>query len=113
MNRSLSHASHEKSLYDARLEADEDEARLDCGCLVARTDDGGFILSFCSLHAEAAQLQEALRSADAVFNDQHNLLSTATDAERRVVIGNTVNWWNHTAVPVLRRTNGLPRRCYP
>lgn len=32
---------------------------------------------------------------------QHNLLSTATDAERRATRERLINWWNYVAVPVL------------
>ena len=32
---------------------------------------------------------------------QHNLLSTATDAERRATIDRLLNWWNFVAVPIL------------
>jgi hypothetical protein len=32
---------------------------------------------------------------------QHNLLRTATDAERRATIDRLLNWWNFVAVPIL------------
>lgn len=34
---------------------------------------------------------------------QHNLLSTATDTERRATLNRVLDWWNHAAVPLLDR----------
>lgn len=42
----------------------------------------------------------ALRSAGEVVQ-QHNLLSTATEEERKATISRHIDWWNHTALPVV------------
>ncbi len=42
----------------------------------------------------------ALRSAGEVVQ-QHNLLSTATEDERKATISRHIDWWNHTALPVM------------
>jgi hypothetical protein len=55
------------------------------------------------LIAEAPNLVDVLEAAHACFNGQHNLLSTATDDERKVVVENFLNWWNSKALPVLER----------
>jgi hypothetical protein len=47
------------------------------------------------------KLERALREAYDCFNGQHNLLSTATDEERRAVVANFLEWWNGKAAPVL------------
>ncbi|MGO9016715.1 MAG: hypothetical protein ACLQVJ_00030 [Syntrophobacteraceae bacterium] len=54
------------------------------------------------LIAASPPLYSALAQASEVFNGQCNLLSTATGAERRVVIENMINWWNNEALPALR-----------
>jgi hypothetical protein len=55
------------------------------------------------LIAESPNLAGVLEAAHACFNSQHNLLSTATDDERKVVVENFLNWWNSKALPVLER----------
>jgi hypothetical protein len=42
----------------------------------------------------------ALALASAIVQ-QHNLLSTATDEERRQTIDRLIDWWDHVALPVL------------
>jgi hypothetical protein len=42
----------------------------------------------------------ALRAAGEVVQ-QHNLLSTATEEERKDTISRHIDWWNHTALPVI------------
>jgi hypothetical protein len=42
----------------------------------------------------------ALRSAGEVVQ-QHNLLSTATEAERKDTISRHIDWWNNTALPAM------------
>lgn len=59
--------------------------------------DGGqaalFIMSF--------KMSAALKAAQEIANGQHNLLSTATDEDRRRAVENYLDWWNGTVVPLL------------
>jgi hypothetical protein len=50
--------------------------------------------------ARIVDLEAALRDAQHCFNGQHNLLSTATEEERRAVVANFLNWWNTRALPL-------------
>lgn len=45
-------------------------------------------------------MREVLKAALACFNGQHNRLSTATDEERKAVVENFLDWWNHKVLPV-------------
>lgn len=47
-------------------------------------------------------LLQALKSARHIVR-QHNLLSTATDQERRETIARLTRWWNETAWPAIER----------
>lgn len=47
----------------------------------------------------------ALRAAQSVAR-QHNLLSTATEQERSDTIKRHLDWWNHTARPVVEMAEG-------
>lgn len=38
---------------------------------------------------------------------QHNLLSTATDEERRAVINRAIDWWNNDVLPILQKIGVL------
>jgi len=55
------------------------------------------------LIAESPNLADVLEAAHDCFNGQQNLLSTATDDERKVVVENFLNWWNSKALPLLER----------
>ncbi|MBI1227799.1 MAG: hypothetical protein GC192_21370 [Bacteroidetes bacterium] len=52
------------------------------------------------LFSAAPTLLEVLEKAKDCFG-QHNLLSTATDEERRQAIGRFSEWWNSMAVPAI------------
>lgn len=65
---------------------------------------------------EDAELRNAIRALEGaqgpldvlrLFNKtvirQHNLMSTATDAERRATLIRALNWWNFAVVPMLER----------
>lgn len=75
---------------------------------------------FPAAYVSDAKLREALRALDggqsaldvlqtfvsgAVVR-QHNLMSTATDAERRETLNRVLDWWNYGAVPLLVRLQG-------
>lgn len=47
-----------------------------------------------------AIMKNALAAAGEVVQ-QHNLLSTASDEERKATISRHIDWWNHTALPAL------------
>ena len=46
---------------------------------------------------------DALRAFEAGVIRQHNLLSTATDDERKQTLARLVVWWNHAGRPVWER----------
>lgn len=52
------------------------------------------------LFSASPALLDVLEQAKDCFG-QHNLLSTATDEERRQAISRFSEWWNYTAVPVI------------
>lgn len=54
------------------------------------------------IEACAKEMLEALESIGASFK-QHNLLSTATDSERKEAIRRIITAWNEKAVPILER----------
>ncbi len=47
-------------------------------------------------------LYSVLARAKNIHMQQHNLLSTATDQERRDTIARLINWWNNEALPAVR-----------
>ena len=47
-----------------------------------------------------SQLANALREYTTNVHTQHNLLSTATDAERRAFIERATDWWNTMLAPI-------------
>ena len=51
---------HAEEVY-ARLELDEEEAVLDCGCILRHENDGSTALYHCKLHAEATELSAACK----------------------------------------------------
>lgn len=53
-----------------------------------------------TLLCNAARVLEVLKMAQDCFG-QHNLLSTATDEERRVALARFSHWWNELAVPAI------------
>ena len=54
----------------------------------------------------AQALLDALKAGGQVVQ-QHNLLSTATDAERRVTLERWFTWWNDQAVPAIKAAEAL------
>ncbi len=48
---------------------------------------------------QAKQLLEAVEKFPEL---PHNLLSTATDGDRREALGAVLRWWNSEIVPILR-----------
>lgn len=57
------------------------------------------------LFSASPALLEVLEKAKDCFG-QHNLLSTATDEERRQAISRFSRWWNDLAVPVITQVKG-------
>ncbi len=53
-----------------------------------------------TLFCNAARMLDVLKMAQDCFG-QHNLLSTATDGERREALARFSSWWNELAVPLL------------
>lgn len=53
----------------------------------------------------APDLLEALKAAEGIIQ-QHNLLSTDTDDDRLATLVRLIHWWNHVALPALRRAEG-------
>lgn len=53
-----------------------------------------------ALLCNAARMLEVLKMAQGCFG-QHNLLSTATDGERRAALARFSHWWNELAVPAI------------
>lgn len=58
------------------------------------------------LIAAGPELLLALQQAATCFNDQHNLLSTATNEDRRRVVENFIAWWNNTGRMTLAKAEG-------
>lgn len=57
-----------------------------------------------SAHEGNASLQDALNLFGTQVVRQHNLLSTATDEERRATLARALDWWNVMVVPLLEAT---------
>lgn len=55
------------------------------------------------LHVSASALDVLRAFAGGQVIRQHNLLSTATEEERRETLSRVLDWWNFGAVPVLAR----------
>lgn len=55
-----------------------------------------------TLAANAPRMLDAILKARECFNGQHNLLSTATDNERKAVISNFNCWWNGHILQILK-----------
>ncbi len=53
-----------------------------------------------ALEQENILLRQAIEAAANIVT-QHNLLSTATDEERRAAIARHIEWWNHVALPII------------
>lgn len=95
----------------ARDQADKigGSARLNA-VLLCQLQDAPLFEQLCRLdgmHLAA----EALRAfSDGGVIGQHNLLSTATDAERRATLARVLAWWNVAGVPVYDRLSAGPGR---
>lgn len=59
--------------------------------------------------AAAPRLLYALKQAESVIQ-QHNLLSTASEQERRDTISRFTNWWNTIVVPAIAEAEGRADR---
>ena len=56
---------------------------------------------------DAQALLDVLKAGGQVVQ-QHNLLSTATDEERRKTLERWFDWWNNLAVPAINAAETLP-----
>lgn len=54
----------------------------------------------------APDLLATLKQAGDCFG-QHNLLSTATDEERREALKRFFTWWNHAAISAITKAGGF------
>lgn len=58
------------------------------------------------LDGEHLAAQALLAFCQGAVIRQHNLLSTATDEERRATLNRLISWWNLAAAPVIERLAG-------
>ncbi len=62
-----------------------------------------------SAHEGQASMHDALNLFGTQVVRQHNLLSTATDTERRATLARALDWWNLMVVPLLDAAPTMPK----